>query len=83
MNEQLRNFLVWLGDQTEGIDQTKLALKLQQIEDEHKARVPLSQRSHGRLAAPKTRNKRRFLFCSRALNFKKRNFEACGAVSNF
>lgn len=38
MNEQLRNFLVWLGDQTEGIDQTKLALKLQQIEDEHKAK---------------------------------------------
>jgi len=28
MNDQLRNFLFWLVEQTEGIDQTKLALKL-------------------------------------------------------
>jgi hypothetical protein len=28
MNDQLRNFLFWLVEQTEGIDQTKLALKV-------------------------------------------------------
>jgi hypothetical protein len=32
--EQARNCLDWLGKQTEGIDPTKLSLKLQQIENE-------------------------------------------------
>lgn len=37
-SDQMRAFIHWLVTQTEGIDQTKLALKLQQTEDENKKR---------------------------------------------
>jgi hypothetical protein len=35
-SDQLRNFIHWLVSQTEGIDQTKLALKLKETEEEQK-----------------------------------------------
>lgn len=37
-SEQARNFFHWLVTQTEGIDQTRLAMRLQQIENQKKAR---------------------------------------------
>ena len=35
-SDQLRNFIHWLVSQTEGIDQTKLALRLKETEEEQK-----------------------------------------------
>lgn len=61
-SDQARTFLLWLADQTEGVDQRLLDQQIQKRQDEKKARVSLLQRSHGRLAVPETRPQRRILF---------------------
>jgi hypothetical protein len=52
-SEQARQFFHWLGNQTGGIDRTKLVLKLQQTRPAENQTASVPQRSHARLPAPR------------------------------